>query len=51
MILLIFAIVVCGVFLSAEIPVYYLRHDEIDLLIIIFSAFLLAGCIAVLYWF
>ena len=50
MILLIFAIVGCIIFLSAEIPVYHFRHDYIDLLIIIFSALMLAGCIAVLYW-
>lgn len=51
MILLIFAIVVCIIFLCVEIPVFYGGRDEADFLIIVASALMLAGCIvALVFW-
>lgn len=48
--LLTFAIVVCILFLTVEIPVFIKRREYEDLLIIITSCLMLAACIAVLSW-
>ena len=50
MALLIFAIVMSMIFLSVEIPVYISRRELEDLLIVIISGMMLAGCMVVLYY-
>lgn len=51
MILLMFAIAVCILFLCVEIPVFHAHKDETDFLIIVMSALMLMGCIVVLlFW-
>lgn len=50
MTLLIFAIVVCTVFLVVEIPAFIRYHNEEDFILIVLSALMLMACIVVLFF-
>lgn len=50
MILLIFSILVLVSVIYVEINVFRLRHDGVDLEIIIICSLMLAGCMIAFYW-
>ena len=50
MILLIFAIAVCVLFLAVEIPAFIRYHNEEDFILIVLSALMLMSCIVVLFF-